>query len=99
MYLYNITFAAEEAVEDELLQWLKYCFLPECADCQMTDPGVFRIMGRSEPGTVSIAVHMYAPSVEDIENWYADCGSRLFSDALDRWGQRVVFFPTMMECI
>lgn len=100
MYLYNITFAADAALEKELLEWLAGDFLTECAqgpEAVFSRPGIFRVMNHAEPGTVSLAVHMYAESLRDIEDWYGDCGNRLFADALARWGQRVVFFPTTLE--
>lgn len=100
MYIYNVTFAADQALETELAQWLRHCFAAESSDAEgISSPTVMRIMAQAEPGTVSLAVHLHADDLADIDNWYADCGSRLFAQALERWGQRVVYFPTVMECL
>lgn len=99
MYLYNVTFAADEAIAAELTQWLRHCFVPESADGGLARGAVHRLLAQGEPGTVSMAVHLYADELADIDNWYADCGSRLFAHALERWGQRIVYFPTVLECL
>lgn len=102
MYLYNITFAADAAIERELTEWLAGVFIAESTagpDALMQRPALLRVTGRGEPGTVSLAVHMYAESAGDIELWYADHGSRLFADAMARWGEQAVFFPTTLEVL
>ena len=102
MYLYNITFAADKSIESELAAWLTAELMGTATsgtDALMQRPALMRVVGQGEPGTVSLAVHMYAESTDDIERWYADHGCRLFADAVALWGDRVVFFPTTLEVL
>lgn len=102
MYIYNITFAADAEIEQEVLTWLRREFLcgTESEHLQyFTRPELMRVLGAPEPGTVSLALHLRADDKQDIENWYADCGAALFADAIARWGDRIVFFPTTLECL
>lgn len=101
MYLYNTTFAADEALADKLTMWLKHQFIPEATGegSPMHSPSLLRIAAQHEPGTVSLALHMYADSTDDINDWYADCGNGLFAQILEQWQGRVVFFSTTLEVL
>lgn len=100
MYIYNITFGVDAGLEREVVFWLAGEFFTDsCETGLLRNPELLRVVGRSEPGTVSLAVRFEADTLADIENWYSDCGSRLFADALSRWPQRVAFFPTTLEVV
>lgn len=110
MYLYNTTFAVDKGLEDELMMWLKADFIPsaigkdggemECKgyfeNSDTYRPMVLSVLG-GEPGVTSLAVHLYTSSIHDIEDWYADYGSALFSYVMERWNSKIVFFSTTLE--
>lgn len=104
MYLYNTTFAVDIQVEDDLINWLKKDFIPSAVDEKYfiispeLKPAILRVLG-GEPGISSLAVHLYTDCIQNIEDWYSDHGSALFSDVIDRWQGRVVFFSTTLECL
>ena len=104
MLLYNTTFAVDTNLEKEVVEWIKKEFIPSAADNEYFfseaphSPDILRVIG-GEPGVTSIAVHLYTDSVECIKDWYADRGAALFSDVLERWGERVMFFSTTLESL
>lgn len=99
MLLYNTTFAVDTDVEAEVIAWLKDEFIPSGIDEDyFAGPQLLRVLG-GEPGVTSLAVHFYSETVEQIEKWYADHGSRLFGRALERWQGKVMFFSTTLESL
>lgn len=103
MYIYNTTFGIEPSVKDDVMNWLRTEFIPSGdgipgEDTYIFRPEILRIMN-GEPGIVSLAVHFRVDSLEDIDHWYADHGSRLFSYVNERWNGKVVFFSTTLEIL
>lgn len=102
MLVYNITFALDSRLEQEFVDWLQSEFIPATTvdDGEyFTEPRLMRVCHELEPGTRSLALHLCAESAGDIDRWYADHGSRLFSDMIGRWADRVAYFPTTLEVI
>lgn len=104
MYLYNTTFAVESDLENEVVEWIKKDFIPSATEDEyfLDNPGasphILRVLG-GEPGVTSLAVHLFTESIEDIEKWYSDHGSRLFGSVIERWQSRVMFFSTTLEVL
>ncbi|MDO4319275.1 MAG: DUF4286 family protein [Bacteroidales bacterium] len=102
MLIYNITFALDSRLEDEFIGWLKNEFIPATTVDNgeyFTEPRLMRVSHELEPGTRSLALHLCAAEADDIDRWYADHGSRLFASMIDRWADRVAWFPTTLEII
>lgn len=102
MLLYNTTFAIEQAIEQEFLAWLHGEFIPSAtADGQyFSAPELFRINVPGDgDGTASFALHMRAPSDNEINTWYEDHGSRLLAALMSRWNGRAVFFSTTLSAM
>lgn len=103
MFLYNTTFAVDNAIENEVIDWLNSEFIPSAVDEEYFygidskfAPMILRVLG-GEPGVKSIAVHLYLDSIETLKDWYADHGARLFSHIMEKWGEKAVFFSTTLE--
>lgn len=98
MYLYNTTFGIDPAIEQEFFTWLYNEFIPaSTADGEyFSQPELFRVL-TGEPGNNTFALHMRAADIDDINRWYADHGSRLFNDLIQRWHGRAVYFTTTLE--
>lgn len=103
MYIYNTTFGIDPAIEREFLFWLKNEFLPS-ADSEKSggsysfSPEILRVINNDKE-VISLAVHFRADSMSDIEDWYSDHGSELFSFVNEHWYQKAVFFSTTLEVI
>ncbi len=102
MFLYNTTFAIDEAIEQDFIKWLKEEFVPAAVvdDGEyFSAPEVMRVLHTPEPGTANFAVHLRAADRDNIEKWYADHGSRLFADLINRWNGRIAYFSTVLELL
>lgn len=99
MYIFNTTFAAEPAVEKELIEWLHGELIPSATveGDYFTAPELMRVLSQDENNP--LALHMRAQTLDDIRLWYEDHGSRLFDYVQQRWGGRVVFFSTTLEVL
>ena len=104
MLLYNTTFAVDTHLEAEVTEWIKQKFIPSATEENYFEsngrhePDILRVLG-GEPGVTSIAVHLYTDSIRNIEDWYADRGSQLFSEVMERWHDKVLYFSTTLESI
>lgn len=100
MHIYNITFGVDPAVETEFIDWLRSEFIPvSTADGEyFTKPELMRVL-TTESDANSLALHLRADSLNDINLWYEDHGSRLFDHIQQRWQGRVVFFGTTLSII
>ena len=99
MLLYNTTFAIDSEIESEVIDWIKTRFMPSAInEDYFSSPQLFKVMS-ADNDVISLAVHLYCESPRHIEHWYADRGSRLFSEAIERWNQKCVFFSTTLVCL
>ena len=100
MHIYNTTFGVDPAVETEFIDWLRAEFIPEStADGEsFSTPELMRVVS-SDPAVNSLALHMRARELDDIDKWYADHGARLFDLIQKRWNGHVVFFSTTLTLV
>lgn len=100
MTLLNTTFVLHAPLEPEFLAWLKATYLPSAAAAGIFGtPVVSRVLTRIEPETESIAVQLPSQSHDEAERWLATTASLLHDDLHARWGDRLMFFSTMLETI
>lgn len=98
MHLYNTTFGVAKNVEKEFVDWLNKEFIPDStSDGQyFHSPELLRVHS-AEPDANTLALHLRAESLDDINLWYEDHGARLFDYIQKRWNGQVVFFCTTLS--
>lgn len=98
MHLYNTTFGVAKSVEKEFVEWLNQEFIPaSTGDGQyFHSPELMRVHS-TDPDANTLALHLRADSLDDINLWYEDHGSRLFDYIQRRWNGHVVFFCTTLS--
>lgn len=100
MYIYNVTFSVEKEIIEEFIAFVKSEFIPLSLECDgFSRPVLARVSHDLDPKTSNFALQFSADTVEDINLWYEDRGSGLFSRVMSRWGQRAVYFQTVLETI
>ncbi len=102
MIVYNTTFHADPSVAGELLQWLRDEYIKSAlATGIFSSHMLCRLMLPPSPDgcdVSSFALHLKAESPEAVAQWTShDELSRLESDMHRRWGEKALFFSTMME--
>ncbi len=101
MYIYNTTFAIDQSLEVEFLQWLRNEYILKSTEDgeYFNSPEIFVVQAKQEPQVKSFAVHMRAKCKDDIDRWYEDHGSRMFDEFMKRWNGRAVYFCTTLEAV
>lgn len=99
-HIYNTTFGVDPAVEKEFIAWLRREFIPLSVDSgeYFKQPELLRVHTQDKQVN-SIALHMRADDLNDINLWYEDEGARLFDFIQQTWQGRVVFFSTTLSVI
>lgn len=99
MILYNTTFHLDSAIESDFLAWLQNEFIPVATRSGMTDPLLCRLSDHIEPGCAAFALHLYAPSADEVDRWRSGAQGRLMTDMATKWRERALAFSTQMEVI
>lgn len=100
MIIYNITFGVDNSVLTEFVQWLRDEFIPKSlAESEYFPSAELMKVVNDDPAVTSLALHLRADSVNDLNLWYEDLGSALFDHIQKRWSGSVVFFPTTLEVL
>ncbi len=98
--IYNITFGVDNLVCTEFIQWLRDEFIPvSLAENEYFAGAELMKVVNDDHEVTSLALHLRADSVNDLNVWYEDCGSRLFDYIQRKWAGRVVFFTTTLEVL
>lgn len=97
MHLYNTTFGVSKDVEKEFVDWLNTEFIPvSTADGEyFSQPELLRVHS-ADPEANTLALHMRAADLNDINLWYEDHGARLFDYITKTWNGKVVYFCTTL---
>ena len=100
MIILNTTFVIHAPLETEFIKWVDEVYLPSAhAAGVFGKPTVARVLTRIEPETESIAVQLPADDQKRAEHWHDETASLLRDDLHARWGDRMMFFTTLMEVI
>ena len=93
MHIYNTTFGVDPAVETEFIDWLRAEFIPEStADGEyFSTPELMRVVS-SDPTVNSLALHMRARELDDIDKWYADNKVQTVTTASEAEGESNPYF-------
>lgn len=101
MILYNVTVNVEDHIHDEWLQWMQQVHIPEVmqtgkfADCKM-----FKILNRQEDETgVTYSIQYFAANMHDYQTYLSDFAPALQRKTLDKYGENVLAFRTVMEMV
>ena len=100
MFVYNITFAVARRIEADFIKQLRSDFIPAALEGgDLSNPRLARVMHSPDPDTATYALQFEAPTIDDINFWYEDAGSRLFSSLLESRATDAAFFTTTLEIL
>lgn len=96
----NTTFYVDSALADGFVEWVREVYVPSAvASGALTDPMFTRLLTEVQPGAEGFAVQATAPSVEVANSWYEGEGERLRVEISERYGERFLYFTTLMEIV
>lgn len=101
MVLYNTTFILSSGREASFLNFMHEVYLPALqGHSYVTGLRLHRIQPREEQEeALSFALHFYTPTEHHLQELLSDLGLDLAQRLVDRFGQDVVGFTTIMHTI
>lgn len=97
MIVVNTTFHVESSIAKEWVAWVHATYLVNAVErCSMSSPLFMKILTQMEGGE-GYAVQLQCESDEATERWLNEQQPRLLAEMRSRWGERALFFTTLME--
>jgi len=99
MILYNITFNVEDDIKSEWLDFMKKEFIPNMTSSGiLTNPLLSELLLKEPQGT-SYALQFRVKDLDSLRKFQAEEWHPVFRILHDKFGDKVVFFPTEMKII
>lgn len=99
MVLYNVTMNVDTSIEQEWLKWMKEAHVKDVlATGLFTASKIFKLLGQEQQGS-TYAFQYFANSIEDIETYQQSFGPKLQMDVVNRYGDAVMSFRTLLESV
>lgn len=103
MYIYNTTFVCDDSRIEEFLMWADAEFVPivtasgVASDVQLAQ--VLPVNESDEAEASSFSIQVRIESLELIEEWMHDSFCPAVSALSSRFGDKVLYFPTILEVL
>jgi len=97
-YVYNITFVTSPADSDRAVHYITTTLLPSLSAGGAASPRLCRVHS-AEVDTHSYALEWRFPSTDTLEQWRKNHLSPALSSLTATWGERMLFFHTLLEQI
>ncbi len=100
MIVYNITTKVHISINAEWLQWQREEHIPEImATGLFTGYRFFRLLEQDDSEGSTYAVQYTAESEENYQEYMAQFAPLLRKKALEKWGDRIISFRSLLEVI
>jgi hypothetical protein len=98
MIVYNITFHIYKDILDDALLYLTKIYMPEViAGGFLHQPYLRRILQTEEDAGESYAVQFHVKNIDTLNYWLEKEGNVIHQALLERFGDKVVGFTTLLE--
>ena len=101
MILYNVTLNVNDEIKDEWLRWMKENHLPEVmASGKFISFAMYKIRNHSENDkSNNYSVQYHANSISDYEDYTHNFAPELKKKTLEKFGDKVIAFRTLLEVL
>lgn len=98
MIVYNTTFHVANEIADDALFYLKKQYIPQAAISGFLQrPCLRKVLHTATDEGISFAVQFHVKNMETLNHWIQTEGCRLQQALVDRFGDKVVGFSTLLE--
>lgn len=97
MVIVNTTFCLHPEIKDEVLSWIKSSYIPSAKKCGAESEMLTRVLVDAPDGTLSYALHITFPTLEQAQKWNGGVGDSLRHILAQRYGERALTFHTLLE--
>lgn len=100
MLVYNVTAKVDWTIHDEWVKWMLNEHLPELVNTRcFTNAKLLRILEIDEEDGPTYAAQYFAENKENYDLYIKDYASAVRKKYIDKWGDRVVTFRTLMQIV
>ncbi len=100
MYIYNTTFLVSHKIYAEWYIWLKEKYIPRMMKYDFTQPQIAKVHSDDvESEGTSISLQFHFDKLTILENWQEKHEQKFHKEMSIRFGQEVLFFPTVLEIL
>ena len=100
MFLYNVTYKIDEAIEEEWLQWMRVTHVARVVrDGEFLGHRICKLLGLQDDDGVTYAIQYLLPNMEIFKNYqqhHAEAHQKLHRE---QFANRYVSFSTVLEII
>lgn len=98
MIIYNVTINIDESVHDKWLTWMQNKHISDVlATGLFTSARLVKVLVEEEMGGVTYSVQYFAPTRENLENYYKNHAPRLRQEGLELFADKMLAFRTELE--
>ncbi len=99
MIIYNVTCNVEPGMAEEWLQWMLQTHIPEvmATGCFQSNKVMKLLTQADDDEGINYAIQYTATSLEEYERYQRDFGPALRQKTLERYGDRVMAFRSILE--
>ena len=99
MIIYNITVSVEQDITSDWLNWMEIEHIPEVMECGIfTKAQMNRVVTEADSNN-TFAIAYTCSTIKDLHQYQIEFSARLQKKHIDRYGDKVVTFRTVMEVV
>lgn len=92
MIVYNVTFSVDKELSDEWIVWMKDIHIPKLMKAGLFESyKMLKVLTHDDEQTDSFAVQFYSKSMAGAQAYHRN------DDVSQKFGDRVLAFPTLLE--
>ena len=97
MIIYNVTLNVDDAIHDDWFEWMRTTHIPEVMETGLFSEARFtKVLVQEESGT-TYSIQYMAPHMIALQQYQQHHGPELQKKTLERYGDKVVAFRTLLE--
>ena len=100
MIIYNTTFHIEECIQQDFIDYIRQNVIPQATKSGLlTSPRFSRIFGEHEEQGFSYALEFATESISTLEKWNKTESAAVITPLIEKFGDKVVGFSTVMQVV
>lgn len=99
MIMYNVTVSVDPEISDDWLNWMKEIHIPEVMGTELFDSyKIFKVLLQQDE-TLTFSVQYFTGTMAKLQQYHAIHAAGLQAKHLERYGDKVAAFRTILESV
>lgn len=100
MIIYNVTLKVNSEIVEEWVAWMQQEHIPEMMALGLFSKNIFsRLLDQKEIDGVTFVTQYFCKNRKDYEKYLQDHAKTMRQKGLDKFGDKVIAFRTLMELL